>query len=117
MSYSLLEAVSPRAASLDDLFTVPAGYTAHVASIAICNVSGTPRVVRLAFVKGGGTINAAHYVLYDAPLPVGYTLEWGLAQPLTLAASDTIRIYADTANVAFSVFGELEQSGVSLVAG
>ena len=117
MSHSVLEQVSPQAATLQDLFTVPPGYSADIASVSICNTTGVDRIVRLAIVKGGGATVSASYVLYDAALPPKMTLEWSISEDLRLGGGDTIRIYADAAGVAFGVFGTTDavQSSTSLM--
>lgn len=105
MTVSLLEQRTPAASTLEELYSVEIGATAHVASITICNASGAARKVRLSIVRGGGVTSTASYVLFDTPLPAETTLEWSQLQDLALVAGDSIRVYANGVDVAFGVFG------------
>lgn len=109
MSFACLEQRAPGAASEDTLYTVPEGITVHLASISMCNTSGTARTVRLAIVKGGGYTSTANYVLYNCPIPADTMLEWYQAQPVIFNTGDAIRIFASGTGVAFSAFGEEER--------
>ena len=104
-AYKILGQLAPVANTLSTLYTVPASRSAVISSINICNQSTTSaQDVRIAIVPSGATVNSYHYVAYGLPIP--YSDSINLALGLTMAANDSIQVYANnTTSVSFAAFG------------
>lgn len=103
ITYKTLGQSIPAAATLTDLYTVPAVTNAVVSSLTICNQSATPTDVRVAVSVGGGAIATKDYLMFGVPIGGNgvLTLELGI----TLATTDKVRVYATLATVSFNLFG------------
>jgi hypothetical protein len=102
-AYKVLGQSNPAANTNADPYTVPAGKSAVVSTIAVCNQGGSLTTFRVAVRPGGAAIAAQHYVAYDAPVDGNDSVYLTLG--ITLAAGDVVTVRAGTANVAFNVFG------------
>ncbi len=89
------------AASLTDVYTVKAKYTATV-RVLVTNRASAPATWRLAFSPAGASIVNEHYVVYDFPL-AGNDNDHTV--PVDLAENDVVRVYASTGNVSVTVTG------------
>jgi len=101
-AYKVLGQVEPAAATLTTLYTVPALTSAVCSTLSICN-KGVSTQVRLAVRPAGVAIADTHYVVYNAVISANDTMFFTLG--LTLATTDVVSIYADTADVTFNLFG------------
>lgn len=90
----------PATTTLTDAYTVPGAKRATV-EIVICN-RGAAATVRLSHAVGGAVDANPQYLLYDFPLGVGETKS---TDRITLKASDILRVYSDTGDVAFNING------------
>lgn len=98
--WGALGQVNPLATTLTTAYTAPAAKHAAV-QVVIANV-GAVATVRIAHSPAGAAIDPKHYILYD------YSLAAGASQStarFAVKATDVIRVYASTANVAFNVNG------------
>lgn len=86
--------------ALATLYTVP-GATSALAYVTFANRGTVNVTVRLAHSVGGSAIDAKHYLLYDFAIPgtAGSADAWTTPHPLALAATDVLRVRADTASV------------------
>lgn len=91
------------ATTLTDVYTVPSLTSATISSIAICNRGSTTCAFRLSVAIAGASDTNAQYVYYDMPLPADDTFVATIG--MTLAATDKIRAYANTADISVNVFG------------
>ena len=101
--YKVLGQSNPSATTNTTLYTVPAGNTAVISSIAICNQAAANATFRLAVRPAGATIAAQHYIAYDTVITGNDLLTISIG--ISLAATDVITCYASTSTVSFSVFG------------
>jgi hypothetical protein len=90
----------PAATTLTDAYTVPAAKRATV-EVVLCNRGGAA-TVRLSHAKAGAADAAAQYLLYDFVIPAGETK---VTAQITLTATDVVRVYSTTANMAFNING------------
>jgi hypothetical protein len=104
MAYKVLGQVSPSAATLTDVYTVPASTSAVLSSIVVCNRSSTPTTFRVGIAVAGAATDVKQYIAYDAALEANEV--WTYTVGVTLAATDVVRIYATLATVSCNVFGE-----------
>ena len=103
------------AATMTDLYTVPAGSSAVVSTVVVNDLlrnskalanstwSDTSTPIRIAVVPSGQTLDKKHFVVFDAPMAANGTQTFTIG--MTLAAGDKIKVSADSADVAFTAFG------------
>lgn len=103
-AYRVLGQQSPAAATLVALYTVPAGGSAVISSVSVCNRAATPTTFRVSVAVAGAADAGVQYVFYDVPLAGLSTVM--LTAGLTLGAADVLRVYAGAANVTFQAFGQ-----------
>lgn len=102
LAYKSLGQSAPSAASLTNLYTVPALTQAVGSSIVICNRS-VATSFRLAVSPAGAAIANQHYLFYDTPIDANATEI--IALGMALAATDVVRCYATLATISFLLFG------------
>lgn len=102
-TYKVLGQVNPTATTNTTLYTVPSGNSTVVSTITVCNLIGTLANFRIAIRPGGETLNNKHYINYDTQVPGNDQL--ALTMGMTLAATDVVTVYANTASVSFNIFG------------
>jgi hypothetical protein len=103
-TYKVLGQSAPSATTETDLYTVPALTSAVVSTIIIANRSASNATFRISVSIGGGATANADYIAYDVPIQGNDVA--ALTIGVTLATTDKIRIYASTANLSFSAFGQ-----------
>jgi len=104
MAKKVLGQSNPSATTLTTLYTVPSAKEAVVSTISVANLTATAATFRIAVRPAGASITNAHYIGYD--ITVGASDSTLITVGLTLAATDVISVYASTANLAFSAFGD-----------
>ena len=95
---------NPSAASLTDIYTVPASTTAVVTTITVANRSATPTSFRISHAPAGAADTVAHYLYYDIAIDGNDTFQTTTAIPM--ATTDKLRVYATLATLSFNVHGE-----------
>jgi glucose-6-phosphate dehydrogenase assembly protein OpcA len=83
---------------------VPSSKEAVVSSISVCNLASSSATYRIAIRPAGASIANQHYLAYD--VTVGASDSTIITVGITLATTDVITVYASTANLAFSAFGD-----------
>lgn len=101
-TYKTLGQVSPSAATLTTLYTVPAATSAVCSTLSVCN-RGVSTQVRLAVRPAGATISNEHYIVYDVVINQYESVFLTLG--VTLGATDVVSVYAGTSDVSFGLFG------------
>jgi hypothetical protein len=101
-SYKVLGQQLPTATTYSTLYTVPATTGTVCSTLSVCN-QGAATTFRVAVRPAGATLSNIHYVFYDVSLAAADTMLFTLG--LTLAATDTITVYAGTSNVSFHLYG------------
>lgn len=99
--WGALGQVNPAATTLTTAYTVPAAKHGAVQIIA-ANVGAGAATVRVAHSPAGAAINVKHYLLYDFSVAIGASQS---TARFAVKATDVIRVYASTADVAFNVNG------------
>lgn len=94
----------PSAATLTDLYTVPAVTMAVGSTIVVCNQSATPTSFRISVAPAGAGDTAAHYLYYDVPIAGNQTFIATMG--ISLATTDKVRVYNTLATLSFSLFGD-----------
>ena len=102
-TYKVLGQVNPSATTATTLYTVGSGKSAVVSTVTVTNQAAAAASFRVAVRPAGATLEAKHYVAYDAPLAANDTT--AITIGITLAATDVITVYASTATVSFNAFG------------
>jgi hypothetical protein len=101
--YKVLGQSNPSATTNTTLYTVPAGNSAVCSTLTVCNLSGTTANFRIAIRPAGATISNQHYINYDTQVPGNDSI--AITIGLSLAATDVVTVFSNTATVAFSLFG------------
>lgn len=104
MAKKVLGQSNPSATTATTLYTVPSGKQAVVSTLVIANLAATAATYRIAVRVGGATLANSQYVAYD--ITVGASDSTALTLGMTLAAGDIVTVYASTANVTFTAFGD-----------
>lgn len=102
-TYKVLGQVAPSATTNTDLYTVGAGKSAVVSTIAVTNRAGTSATYRIAVRVAGSTLSNEEYIAYDATISANNSTF--ITVGVTLAATDVVTVYASTANLSFNAFG------------
>jgi hypothetical protein len=101
--YKVLGQINPSANTNTTLYTVPANTSTVVSTITICNQLSTTANFRIAVRPGDETITSKHYINYDTPVLGNEQI--ALTIGISLATTDVVTVYANTANVSFNIFG------------
>jgi hypothetical protein len=102
-TYKVLGQVNPSATTATTLYTVGAGKSAVVSTIAVCNQAATSATFRIAIRAAGATLSAEDYIAYDSAITANNSTFITIG--VTLAATDVITVYASSATVSFNAFG------------
>jgi hypothetical protein len=103
-AYKVLAQGNPSATTETTLYTVPAGNSAVISTISICNQAGSSGTYRIAVRPAADATTAAkHWIVYGATVAASDAIMLTLG--LTLAAGDVIRVYGSSANISFAAFG------------
>lgn len=94
---------NPVAATLTDLYTVPAATSVVGSSIIVCNRSATLTSFRISVAVAGAANDNKQYLYYDVVIPGNDTFIATIG--ITLAATDVVRVYATLATLSFNLFG------------
>ena len=104
MAKKVLGQSNPSAVTATTLYTVPSDKESVVSSISICNLASSSATYRIAIRPAGASLANQHYLAYD--VTVGAADTTIITVGITLATTDVITVYASTANLAFSAFGD-----------
>ncbi len=102
MAYLTLGQVAPGATTATTLYTVPSAKSTVCSTLVVCNRS-TAATYRVAVRPAGATLADQHYLIYDSAIAANTTDL--LTIGITLATTDVVTVYASSANVSFSLFG------------
>lgn len=103
-TYKILGQLNPSATTETVLYTAPSLTSAVVSTIMIANQASAAATYRIAVrPSADASTTAKHWIVYGAT--VGASDSTALTLGITLAAGDTIRVYASTATLSFSAFG------------
>jgi hypothetical protein len=101
-TYKVLGQSNPLAATLTDVYTVPAATSAIVSTIVIAN-RGAATSFRIAVRPAGAAIANQHYIAFDVAIGANETI--ALTIGITLATTDVVSVYATLATLSFNVYG------------
>lgn len=99
----VLGQVNPPSATNTTLYTVPSATSAVISTINICNQSANGANFRIAVRPAGETINTKHYIAFNTEVASNDAIS--LTIGMTLAQTDVITVYANTASISFNAFG------------
>lgn len=101
--YKVLGQQNPSATTATTLYTVPASTSTIASTLNVCNLANTAATFRVAVRPAGAALANTHYLTYDTNLPANDSIAMTLG--ITMATTDVVTVYANTANVNFSLFG------------
>jgi len=102
-SYKVLGQEIPAAGANVNLYTVPAGTSAIISTVNVCNQTLSNVTFRLSVRPAGVTGTSKHFIVYDSPIPAQDTIALSLG--MSLGNTDVITAYTFQGNVSFAVFG------------
>lgn len=102
-TYKVLGQVAPAATTNTDLYTVGAGKSAVVSTIAITNRGATSATYRIAVRVAGSALSNEEYIAYDATVTANNSTF--VTVGVTLGATDVLSVFASNANLSFNAFG------------
>ena len=85
------------------MYTAPGATSAVCSTIVVCNQNAAGIKYRISVAVAGAADTPKQYLYYDAVLPANMSVIATMG--LSLGASDVVRVYADTGNVSFNLFG------------
>ena len=103
-TYKVLGQSAPSATTATTLYTVPSSTSTIVSTLTVCNRDTSAGTFRIAVRPAGASLANQHYIVYDSAIAANDTVTFTLG--ITLATTDVITVYASTANLAFSAFGD-----------
>lgn len=95
---------APSATTETDLYTVPASTVTIVSTISVTNRSATAATFRISISVDGAATANKDYIAYDISISGNESIAFTIGA--TMDATDKIRVYASTANLSFSAFGQ-----------
>ena len=106
--YKILGQVAPAPNTYVDMYAVPAGNSAVISTLNVCNQSLSNVTFRIALKQSGIPASNAwpttkQFVAYDVALPAQDAI--GLTLGMTLDATDSITVHSAQGNVSFNLFG------------
>lgn len=101
-AYKNLGQLAPAAATLSDLYT--AASAAIGSSLVVCNRGRAVSRFRVAHAVAGAADEIKQYLAYDIEVPAGESYIFTVG--LTFAATDILRVYADSADLSFNLYGQ-----------
>lgn len=104
MAKKVLGQANPSATTATTLYTVPSAKSAVVSTLVVANLSTSAATYRVAIRPAGATLANTHYIAYDVALSANDST--ALTLGITLATTDVITVYASSANVNFTAFGD-----------
>jgi len=102
-TYKVLGQSKPGAATLTDLYTVPAATSAVCSSLVVCN-QGAATSYRISIAVAGAVDTPAQYLAYDVAIGANASDTWTIG--ITLAATAVVRVYNTLATCSFNLFGQ-----------
>jgi hypothetical protein len=100
--YKVLAQVIPSANTATTLYTCSTANGAVASTLVLCNQS-VSTTVRVAVRPAGATLATSQYIMFDSAISGNDSLFLTLG--ISVANTDVITCYANTANVSFSLFG------------
>jgi hypothetical protein len=104
MAKKVLGQSNPAATTATTLYTVPSAKSAVISTLVIANLSTAVVTYRIAVRPAGASLASTHYIAYDVALSANDST--ALTLGITLATTDVVTVYASTANVNFTAFGD-----------
>ncbi len=107
---NVISQLVPLATTETDLVIVGPVDHVRIDEIVVCNRSAVAVSFRVSISIGGGATQTKDYIYFDLPLTGNNTFSNEMGSDgggLTLNPKDVVRVYASTANLTFTVFGQI----------
>lgn len=101
--YKVLGQSLPSANTFTDLYRVPAGNSAVISTLTVCNVSTANVTFRVMIRPAGNTISTQQYIAFEVPIPGQDSIPLTLG--MTLDSTDVVTVYSFQGSVTFNLFG------------
>jgi hypothetical protein len=104
MAKKVLGQSNPAATTATTLYTVPSAKSAVISTLVVANLSTSAATYRIAVRPAGASLANTHYIAYDVALSANDST--ALTLGITLATTDVVTVYASSANINFTAFGD-----------
>ena len=101
--YKVLGQSTPTANTVTTLYTVPSTANTVVSTLTVCNQGGANAAISVAICPANTAVTTSQYIVNTATVVANDTVF--LTVGVTLATTDTIRVFSNIANVSFNAFG------------
>ena len=95
---------APAAITSTTLYTVPAATKTCIQRIIVCNRSNVPVTFRISVHLAGAGDGNEQYTTYDETINSNANVS--KCKGITINATDVIKVYAETADLTFNLYGE-----------
>jgi hypothetical protein len=103
IKYRVLGQAAPANNVYADIYAVPAGNSAIISTLNVCNLTTSNVTFRAAVRPANVALLPKHYIAYDIALPAQDAI--GLTMGISLDATDVVTVFSFQGNVAFNLFG------------
>ncbi len=93
----------PAAATLTNLYTVPAATSTVISTLMVCNQSALPTTVRVSIAVAGAADITKQYVYYE--LSVAAYDSFAVTAGWALQTTDVVRVQSANGQTSFNLFG------------
>ena len=93
----------PTAATGTTLYTVGAGKSTVVSTLAVCNQTSGQLTFRVAIIPNGGSLSTSNYIAYESKVASNDTNF--ITVGITLESGASIYVYNTTVGISYSLFG------------
>lgn len=102
ITYGLIgSAINPSATTETEWIVCPTNHE-YIGIVRVTNIDSVPVTFRLAHTDVSGAAASEDWIAYDSSLEIGDFVDI----TVEMAAAETLRVYASTANVAFKYSGQ-----------
>lgn len=102
-TYKVLGQVKPSATTETTLYTVPSATQAVCSTLSVCNTASAAGTFRARIKINNAADDDKQYVCFNAPISANDTLL--LTFGATLGAGDVVRVYSNSGDQVFQLFG------------
>jgi hypothetical protein len=104
-TYKVLGQSNPAAATLTEIYAVPAATQVIISLITVCNRSSVATSFRISIEINGAANSNEQYLAFDVPIGPNEMIPLKELGGITIDATDTINVFATLATLSFNVFG------------
>jgi hypothetical protein len=102
-TYKVLGQSLPTSNTFFDMYAVPAGTSAIISTLNVCNTNTSNVTFRAAVRPANVALLPKHYVVFESPIPAQDSIALSLG--MTMGNTDVLTVFSYLGNVSFNLFG------------